>query len=162
MRAAQVVAVVLGVLCTPVVLILAGPAWLIVTYMVIATVVIAGTRVAVAAQRTSTGTDGSASSVEASGGTTASPGPLLAVGGAEELAPTTTHTDEELCWAWRRSYAQLQRTTDPEGLARLAAQRQGYLDELEHRHPTRFTAWIDSGARAASDPHPYITCRRTP
>ena len=81
---------------------------------------------------------------------------------ADEPAPVVTCTDEELCWAWRRSYAQLQRTTHPDGVARLAAQRQGYLDELQRRHPTRFAAWIDSGARSGGDPHPFITSRRTP
>ena len=80
----------------------------------------------------------------------------------EPAIPVAGLSDEQLCWAWRRSFAQLQRTTDSEDLARLAIQRQNYLDELERRYPARFAAWISSGARASGDPHPYIRGRRNP
>lgn len=70
-------------------------------------------------------------------------------------------SDEELCWEWRRSFAQLVRTTDAEAVARLAQRRRGYLDELERRHPARFAAWISSGARAAGDPTPFFRPTRT-
>ena len=71
-------------------------------------------------------------------------------------------SDEELCWAWRRSYAQLMGTTDAEVVSRLAEQRHGYLCELERRHPARFAAWLHSGARAAGDPTRFIRPHRTP
>ena len=71
-------------------------------------------------------------------------------------------SDEELCWAWRRSYAQLVSTTDAEVVSRLAEQRHGYLRELERRHPARFAAWMTSGARAAGDPTRFIRPHRTP
>ena len=62
----------------------------------------------------------------------------------------------QLCWAWRTSYLALQTTTDARSLDRLAAMRRCYLDELEHRDPVGFRRWLDSGARAPSDPLRYI------
>ena len=39
---------------------------------------------------------------------------------------------------------------------RRSQERQRYLDELERRNATGFTAWLASGARVASNPLPYL------
>ena len=75
---------------------------------------------------------------------------------ADELAPPLTCTDEELCRAWQRTFAQLLQPNDFEVVALVAERRRGYLDELERRHPARFEAWIRSGFRAAADPTPFF------
>jgi hypothetical protein len=62
-----------------------------------------------------------------------------------------------LCWEWRRSYLAVVRASRPDELTRIAALRATYLDELERRDPTGFRRWLDSGARAASDPSRYLT-----
>jgi hypothetical protein len=63
----------------------------------------------------------------------------------------------DLCWEWRRSYLAVVRASKPDELTRIAALRATYLDELERRDPTGFRRWLDSGARAASDPGRYLT-----
>jgi len=77
-----------------------------------------------------------------------------------EPAPAPTHprllTDQQLCLAWRTSFALMQNTQDAAEHSRLADLRAGYLDELEHRNPTGFTRWMVTGARAASDPGRYL------
>ena len=62
-----------------------------------------------------------------------------------------------LCWEWRRSYLAVTRASKPDELTRIVAIRAAYLDELERRDPTGFRRWLDSGARAASDPGRYLT-----
>jgi hypothetical protein len=62
-----------------------------------------------------------------------------------------------LCWEWRRSYLAVVRASEPAELTRIVALRAAYLDELERRDPTGFRRWLDSGARAASDPGRYLT-----
>jgi hypothetical protein len=68
--------------------------------------------------------------------------------------------DYELCCAWRRSSLLLEHPHSPATHSRLAQQRQLYLDELERRNPAGVSAWLASGARAASDPTRYIVPRR--
>jgi hypothetical protein len=65
-------------------------------------------------------------------------------------------SNAELCTAWRASYTALQRATSPTARARLVANRQCYLDEMESRNPTALSAWLASGARAASGPERYL------
>jgi hypothetical protein len=73
-------------------------------------------------------------------------------------APSTpTLPTPDLCWAWRRSYVAVTRASKPDELIRIVALRAAYLDELERRDPTGFRRWLDSGARAASDPGRYLT-----
>lgn len=61
-----------------------------------------------------------------------------------------------LCHRWRCSYLTLQHTTDVRARELLVQQRQLYLDELALRDPIAFARWLGDGARAASDPGPYL------
>ncbi|WIY00493.1 hypothetical protein QRX60_41620 [Amycolatopsis mongoliensis] len=63
---------------------------------------------------------------------------------------------EELCWAWRRSYSQLQVVRDSGTREQLVLVRRACLDELERRDPAGFRRWLASGARAGSDPSRFI------
>jgi hypothetical protein len=68
--------------------------------------------------------------------------------------------DEELCLAWRRSFVRLY-ASDSVALRLAVVEARGdYLNELARRHPAQFDEWLNSGARAASDPSAYI--RRSP
>lgn len=69
-------------------------------------------------------------------------------------------SDAELCREWRHSFVTLQAARSPHGLARVVAQRQVYLDEMERRSPTALQAWLESGARAAGGPDRFLTRRR--
>lgn len=66
-------------------------------------------------------------------------------------------TDAELCQAWRLSFLALERCDDLDRVTQLVEARQGYLDELERRHPVGFARWLYVGARPASDPSRYLT-----
>jgi hypothetical protein len=71
---------------------------------------------------------------------------------------------EELCEAWCASYLVLKgRSSRGDAKAALATveERQRYLDELERRNATGFTAWLASGPRVASNPLPYLTGNRS-
>jgi hypothetical protein len=67
---------------------------------------------------------------------------------------------DELCSAWRRSYCRLLATHDVLARRHLVQRRQDYLDEIERRDRSGFLRWLASGARAGSDPGPYLTTRR--
>jgi hypothetical protein len=89
---------------------------------------------------------------------TAVPGEPAPPGGEpHDAAPMPTLPTPALCWEWRRSYLAVVRASKPDELTRIAALRAAYLDELERRDPTGFRRWLDSGARAASDPGRYLT-----
>lgn len=76
---------------------------------------------------------------------------------AETLrSAVATLSDVELCRAWRASYSALLSTHTPGGRAELVHVRQAFLDELDRRHPLGLRAWLDSGARAAGNPTPFI------
>jgi len=66
-------------------------------------------------------------------------------------------SDDELCWAWRRSYPLIDRARHPQDFLRVAELRQRYLDELERRDPVGFRNWLEAGARAASDPARFMS-----
>jgi hypothetical protein len=83
------------------------------------------------------------------------PAPLGSVPPDARLMPTLP--TPALCWEWRRSYLAVARASKPDELTRIAALRAAYLDELERRDPAGFRRWLDSGARAASDPGRYLT-----
>lgn len=70
--------------------------------------------------------------------------------------PMPTLPTPDLCWEWRRSYLAVIRASKPDELIRIVALRAAYLDELERRDPPGFRRWLDSGARAASDPGRYL------
>jgi len=65
-------------------------------------------------------------------------------------------SDAELCWRWRTSFTALQRTVSPAQRLYLVEFRSALLNELAQRNPTGFALWLDSGARAASDPARYF------
>jgi hypothetical protein len=69
-------------------------------------------------------------------------------------------TDEQLCQAWRASYTALQQQSSANQKMATVAERQEYLDEFERRNPNGFVAWLASGARAPSNPLPYLVGTR--
>lgn len=66
-------------------------------------------------------------------------------------------TDEQLCKRWRASYRASRRPSSAVRLIVAVAERQMYLDELEHRNASGFAAWLASGPQAAENPLPYLT-----
>lgn len=69
-------------------------------------------------------------------------------------------TDEQLCKRWRASYRSTRRRTSAVKLIAAVAERQMYLDELEHRNASGFAAWLAVGPEAAEDPLPYLASAR--
>lgn len=69
-------------------------------------------------------------------------------------------TDEDLCCAWRSSFVALQRAASVESRLRVVTVRALYLDELERRAGPAVQAWLESGARAASDPSRFLAGSR--
>ena len=67
--------------------------------------------------------------------------------------------DEELCYAWRRTYLLLSMWNDPSATLAIVRVRQVYLDEMDRRNPAGLQAWLDSGARAAGGPDRYLGSR---
>jgi hypothetical protein len=78
-----------------------------------------------------------------------------------DLRECVDHPDEfstdVLCAAWRKSYALLLRTSDKSARDKIVDLRRRLLDELEGRDREGFTRWMESGARAGSDPSRYLT-----
>lgn len=92
-------------------------------------------------------TDGPGSPVPtASPETTVSPVP----------APADLST-AQLCLAWQRTYFVLLELPIGASRAELVHLRRGLLDEIECRDPDGFSRWLDTGARAGSDPGRYLT-----
>lgn len=73
-----------------------------------------------------------------------------------ERLPVEEMRDADLCLAWRQSYVTMNNCTNAARQARVAAQRQTYLDELERRHPAEFTCWLYGEASPANDPGHYL------
>ncbi len=65
-------------------------------------------------------------------------------------------SDAELCRRWRASFGALQHTVSPDQRLHLIETRAALLDELAHRNPAGFNRWLNSGARAASDPARFV------
>ena len=65
-------------------------------------------------------------------------------------------SNAELCQAWRRSYTALLQPSSVMHRTLIVACRQAYLDEMEQRDPKGFSAWLGSGARAASGPDRFL------
>lgn len=78
------------------------------------------------------------------------------------LQPASCHllSDADLCWQWRTSFAALQRAASATERLPLVEARSALLDELADRHPEGFARWLNSGARAASDPARFLTSTR--
>jgi len=83
--------------------------------------------------------------------------PMCAIGpavGPEQL------TTLQLCVAWQHSYfALLDFPTGP-AYWEVVRVRECLLDELERRDPAGFARWLETGARAGSDPGRYLTAGR--
>jgi len=73
--------------------------------------------------------------------------------------PVADMATEDLCVAWRRSYFLLLLATDEQARRGVVQRRQDFLDEIERRDRRGFLRWLDSGAKAGSDPSPYLTTR---
>jgi hypothetical protein len=65
--------------------------------------------------------------------------------------------DAALCLAWRRSFLLLKSSTSVIELLSIVKRRQEYLDELQRRSPQGLAEWLDAGARASSNPLPYLS-----
>ncbi len=81
----------------------------------------------------------------------------------EAPGPSAAATDlsvAELCLAWRRSYLVLIETSYGDGHDEVVSRRRELLDELERRDHAGFGRWIDTGARAASDPGRFLSTER--
>lgn len=70
--------------------------------------------------------------------------------------PCSEMETAELVLAWRASFNSLQRAQTTTATNAIVARRQRYLDELERRDPDGVRRWLESGARAASDPTRYL------
>ena len=66
----------------------------------------------------------------------------------------------ELCLAWRRSYVALLDVPAGPGRCEIVRIRERLLDEIELRDRDGFTRWLETGARAGSDPCRYLTTDR--
>ena len=62
----------------------------------------------------------------------------------------------ELCLTWRRSYLALLDVPAGPGRCEIVHMRECLLDELERRDRDGFTRWLDTGARAGSNPGRYL------
>jgi hypothetical protein len=63
----------------------------------------------------------------------------------------------ELCLAWRRTYLVLLEVSADTPRDDIVALRERLLDEIERRDPAGFTRWLETGARAGSDPGRFLT-----
>ncbi|MGY1709345.1 hypothetical protein ACI8AC_07515 [Geodermatophilus sp. SYSU D00758] len=79
--------------------------------------------------------------------------------GTDRPPPVSTSSTAQLCHDWRLSHRQLQCTGGVDGRHAVVRLRARYLDELERRDPTGFARWL-AGARADTDPAPFITSPR--
>lgn len=71
-------------------------------------------------------------------------------------------TTRQIIRAWRASYLDLIHAGTAAARARVVATRQRYVDELESRDPLGVRRWLDSGARAASDPTRFLDPKALP
>lgn len=67
---------------------------------------------------------------------------------------------EQLCRAWQHTYFALLDLPAGASRAAIVQLRSGLLDELERRDPVGFSRWLDTGARAGSDPGRYLASDR--
>jgi hypothetical protein len=63
----------------------------------------------------------------------------------------------ELCLVWQRTYLVLLEVSADTPRDNIVALRERLLDEIERRDPAGFTRWLETGARAGSNPGRYLT-----
>jgi len=80
---------------------------------------------------------------------------LRSVAQSPPVAPGELSTPE-LCLAWRRSYVALLDVPSGSGRCEIVRIRECLLDEIERRDRDGFTRWLETGARAGSDPGRYL------
>lgn len=76
-----------------------------------------------------------------------------------ELSATKLGTvdDATLCEVWCQSYLSLCTAESRDDAAVIAADRQGYLDEMVRRNATGMAAWFASGARPGASPMTFLS-----
>src|SRR4051794_39477276 len=79
--------------------------------------------------------------------------PMAGMPGADGVPALDDHA---LCEAWRRSYVRLEASRAAATRLAVVGLRQLYLDELVRRHPAEVRRWLESGARAAGNPLPFL------
>ena len=97
--------------------------------------------------------DGPGVSFPVGGGSLSAFVPLAGMPGADGVPALDDHG---LCEAWRRSYVRLQASRAAGARLEVVRLRQVYLDELVRRHPAEVRRWLESGARAAGNPLPFL------
>lgn len=75
---------------------------------------------------------------------------------AAPMVVADTVSTQALCAAWCRTYWLLRDLPPGPACAQVLRTREGLLDELERRDPVGFHRWLDTGARAGSDPGRYL------
>ncbi|MGN6131264.1 MAG: hypothetical protein ACTHOK_13080 [Nocardioidaceae bacterium] len=81
---------------------------------------------------------------------------------APERFDATKLDDDQLCYAWRISFAHLRAAHSVVERAWLVQRRQEVLDELTRRHDAGVARWLASGARAASNPRRFLDAASAP
>ncbi len=74
-------------------------------------------------------------------------------------SPASDMTDQELIFMWRLSFVQITGAQSTADVFAACENRARLLDEIERRDPVGFCAWMNSGARAASDPSRFLGLR---
>jgi hypothetical protein len=69
-------------------------------------------------------------------------------------------TTQALCATWQRSYFAMLDAPACPGRYATVRLRERLLDELERRDPAGFARWLQTGARAGSDPGRYLASDR--
>jgi hypothetical protein len=79
--------------------------------------------------------------------------------GSPDLSSATLNKvdDATLCDVWCQSYLSLCTAESRDDAAVIAADRQGYLDEMFRRNPTGMAAWFAAGARPGASPMTFLT-----
>ena len=89
------------------------------------------------------------------------PAPLVPIGPAAQMPSAVpipgNLSTPQLCLAWQRTYFVLLDLPADAPRGDVVALRERLLDEIERRDPDGFTRWLDTGARAGSDPGRFLT-----
>jgi hypothetical protein len=70
-----------------------------------------------------------------------------------------TVNDATLCEIWCQSYLSLCSAASEDEATVIAAEREGYLDEMFRRNPSGMAAWFAAGARPGASPMSFLSRR---